>query len=85
MSLGYTTHSIWDSNHKQIGGTQKKKKRYFKFQAENYVWISKIIYVSMYVSVFGKYEVNELYLNSSSHALKNFNIKYNVSINTIVC
>ena len=28
MSLGYTAHSIQDSNHKQIGGTQKKKKIY---------------------------------------------------------
>ena len=27
MSLGYTAHSIWDSSHKQIGGTQEKEKR----------------------------------------------------------
>ena len=74
MSLGYTAHSIWESSHKQIGGTQKKKnlsKRYFKFEAENDVCLSKIIYVSMYVFVFGQYEVNELYLKSSSCELKN--------------
>ena len=27
MSLGYTAHSIWDSSHKQIGGTQKRKEK----------------------------------------------------------
>ena len=32
MSLGYTTHSIWDSSHKQIGGTQKKKKDTLNFK-----------------------------------------------------
>ena len=75
MSLGYTAHSIWDSSHKQIGGTQKKKrkknmyiKKYFKFKGEN--CLCKIIYVSMYVFVLG-YEINELYLNSSSRELKN--------------
>ena len=25
MCLGYTAHSIWDSSHTEIGGTQKKK------------------------------------------------------------
>ena len=48
MSLGYTAHSIWDSSRKQIGGTQKKKKkakRYFKFQTENDACLSKFIYV----------------------------------------
>ena len=47
MSLICTTHSIWDSSHKQIGRTQTKKKdgakRYFKFQAKNNVCLSKII------------------------------------------
>ena len=64
MSLGYTAHSIWDSSHKQIGGTQEKEKRniyiyiserYFKCQVENYICLSKITYVSnvsMYVFVF---------------------------------
>ena len=48
MSLGYTAHCIWDSSHKQIGGTQKKKekniylcisKRYFKLQGENCIYV----------------------------------------------
>ena len=63
MSLGYTTHSILDSSHKQIGGGGyiyiylSLEKKYFKaekiFQTENYLCLSKIIYVSIYVFVFG--------------------------------
>ena len=65
MSLGYTAHSIYDSSHKRIGETQKNKnknkkiinkkktKRDFKFQAENYTYLPKLIYVSIYVFVFG--------------------------------
>ena len=74
MSLGYTAHSVWESSHKQIGGTQKKKNQKdilsFKWKMMS-VCLSKIIYVSMYVFVFGQYEVNELYLNSSSREWKN--------------
>ena len=57
MSLGYTAHSIWDSSHKQIGENQKKKKGQkdilnFKRKTMS-VCLSKIIYVSIYVFVFG--------------------------------
>ena len=91
MFLGYTAHSIWDSSHKQIGRIQTKKKKkegakkHFKFQAENYeisVCLSGFMYVSVCVFwvcfFFNNIAevVNEFYLNSGSHELKIFNIKY---------
>ena len=62
MSLGYKAHSMWDSNHKQNGKTQKIKEKKNKIgqkdilnfkQKTMSVCLSKFIYVSMYVFVFG--------------------------------
>ena len=47
-----------------------KTKGYFKFQMENYAYVSKIIYVSMYFFDFRQCGVNELYLDSALHELK---------------
>ena len=57
MSLGYTAHSIQDSNHKQIGGTQKKKKIY--------IYICIYIYISQKDILNFKQKTMSIYLNLS--------------------
>ena len=52
MSLGYTTHAIWDSRHKQIGGTKEKKKRIYIYQKDilNVKWKTISVYVKLSMS-----------------------------------
>ena len=82
MSLGYTAHSIQDSSHKQIGLTQKKKKYIYIYISQKDILNFKQKTVSIYLNLSMsqclslflnnmKLFINELYLNSGSHELKN--------------
>ena len=57
MFLGYTAHSIWDSSHKQMGGTQEKKNIYIYIYIDiyqkdilNVKWKTISVYVKLSMS-----------------------------------
>ena len=67
MSLGYTAHSICDSSHKQMGGTQKKKKYIYIYQKDilNFKWKTMSVYLKLSMSQCMSFFLDNMKLMSS--------------------